>query len=218
MEIMVIFLAVMLTDVILLDFYNTFGLPTSTTVSLVFELLGAAVAVSIFKIANTDATLADLTQYINAGKALAIISGIFISIAVAFIAGAVTMYVTRLIFTFNYKKTFKYLGSIWGGIALTAILYFIIMKGIVDSSVFNPEFIAYIESNTLTILGLSFITLTLIFQLFISLFNFNLLKYIVLAGTFALALSFAGNDLVNFIGVFMVGLIVTGKQIGRAHV
>ena len=206
MEIMVIFLAVMLTDVILLDFYNTFGLPTSTTVSLVFELLGAAVAVSIFKIANTDATLADLTQYINAGKALAIISGIFISIAVAFIAGAVTMYVTRLIFTFNYKKTFKYLGSIWGGIALTAILYFIIMKGIVDSSVFNPEFIAYIESNTLTILGLSFITLTLIFQLFISLFNFNLLKYIVLAGTFALALSFAGNDLVNFIGVFMAGL------------
>ncbi len=141
MEIMVIFLAVMLTDVILLDFYNTFGLPTSTTVSLVFELLGAAVAVSLFKIANTDATLADLTQYINAGKALAIISGIFISIAVAFIAGAVTMYVTRLIFTFNYKKTFKYLGSIWGGIALTAILYFIIMKGIVDSSVFNPEFI-----------------------------------------------------------------------------
>lgn len=206
MEIMIIFLAVMLTDVILLDFYNTFGLPTSTTVSLVFELLGAAVAVSLFKIANTVASIADLTQYINAGKALGIISGIFISIAVAFIAGAITMYITRLIFTFNYKRTFRYLGAIWGGFALTGILYFIIMKGVADSSVFSPEFITYIEAHTLPILAISFVSITVIFQLCISLFNFNLLKYIVLAGTFALALSFAGNDLVNFIGVFMAGL------------
>lgn len=207
MEIMVIFLAVMLTDVLLLDFFNTFGLPTSTTVSLVFELLGAAVAVSLMKIASSaDGTLADLTQYINAGKALAIISGIFISIAVAFIVGGAAMYITRFIFTFNYKKTFKYVGSVWGGIALTAILYFIVMKGIIDSSVFTPELISYIQSNTWPILLISFATLTLLFQLFISLFNFNLLKYIVLAGTFALALSFAGNDLVNFIGVFMAAL------------
>lgn len=206
MEIMVIFLAVMLTDVLLLDFYNTFGLPTSTTVSLVFELLGAAVAVSLFKIANSDASIADLTQYINAGKALGIISGIFISIAVAFIVGGITMYITRLIFTFNYKRTFRYLGAIWGGFAITGILYFIIMKGVASSSVFSPEFIAYVKSHTLAILGISFISLTLVFQLCISLFNFNLLKYIVLAGTFALALSFAGNDLVNFIGVFMAGL------------
>jgi phosphate/sulfate permease len=207
MEIMVIFLAVMLTDVLLLDFFNTFGLPTSTTVSLVFELLGAAVAVSLMKIASSaDGTLADLTQYINAGKALAIISGIFISIAVAFIVGGAAMYITRFIFTFNYKKTFKYVGSAWGGIALTAILYFIVMKGIIDSAVFTPELISYIQSNTWPILLISFATLTLLFQLFISLFNFNLLKYIVLAGTFALALSFAGNDLVNFIGVFMAAL------------
>lgn len=207
MEIMVIFLAVMLTDVLLLDFFNTFGLPTSTTVSLVFELLGAAVAVSLMKIASSaDGTLADLTQYINAGKALAIISGIFISIAVAFIVGGAAMYITRFIFTFNYKKTFKYVGSAWGGIALTAILYFIVMKGIIDSAVFTPELISYIQSNTWSILLISFATLTLLFQLFISLFNFNLLKYIVLAGTFALALSFAGNDLVNFIGVFMAAL------------
>lgn len=206
MEIMTIFLAVMLTDVILLDFYNTFGLPTSTTVSLVFELLGAAVAVSFVKIFSSDLSIADLNQYINAGKALAIISGIFISIGVAFVAGGVVMYFTRLIFSFNYKPIFKYIGSIWGGIALTSILYFIVMKGIVHSSVVSAETIAYINSNTLLILLVSFISLSVIFQLLISLFNFNLLRLIVLAGTFALALSFAGNDLVNFIGVFMAGL------------
>lgn len=206
MEIMTIFLAVMLTDVILLDFYNTFGLPTSTTVSLVFELLGAAVAVSFVKIFSSDLSIADLNQYINAGKALAIISGIFISIGVAFVAGGVVMYFTRLIFSFNYKPIFKYIGSIWGGIALTSILYFIVMKGIVHSSVVSAETIAYINSNKLLILLVSFISLSVIFQLLISLFNFNLLRLIVLAGTFALALSFAGNDLVNFIGVFMAGL------------
>ena len=206
MEIMTIFLAVMITDVLLLDFYNTFGLPTSTTVSLVFELLGAAVGVSLIKIANTEAILGDINQYINAGKALAIISGIFISIAVAFVSGGIIMYVTRLIFTFNYKPIFKYIGSIWGGIALTSILYFIIMKGIIHSNVVSAETIAYIKSNTWPILLISFATLTIIFQLLISFFKFNLLRYIVLAGTFALALSFAGNDLVNFIGVFMAGL------------
>lgn len=206
MEIMTIFLAVMLTDVLLLDFYNTFGLPTSTTVSLVFELLGAAVAVSLVKIFTTDVSIADLNQYINAGKALAIISGIFISIVVAFFSGGFVMYVTRLIFSFNYKPIFKYIGSIWGGIALTSILYFIVMKGIVHSSVVSTETIAYIKGHTFAILLISFVTLSAIFQLLISLFNFNLLKYIVLAGTFALALSFAGNDLVNFIGVFMAGL------------
>jgi phosphate/sulfate permease len=206
MEIMTIFLAVMLTDVILLDFYNTFGLPTSTTVSLVFELLGAAVAVSMVKIFSSDLSIADLNQYINAGKALAIISGIFISIGVAFVVGGVVMYATRLIFSFNYKPIFKYIGSIWGGIALTSILYFIVMKGIVHSSVVSADTISYIKANTLLILLISFVSLSSIFQLLISFFNFNLLRYIVLAGTFALALSFAGNDLVNFIGVFMAGL------------
>lgn len=206
MEIMTIFLAVMLTDVILLDFYNTFGLPTSTTVSLVFELLGAAVAVSMVKILSSDLSITDLNQYINAGKALAIISGIFISIGVAFVVGGVVMYVTRLIFSFNYKPIFKYIGSIWGGIALTSILYFIVMKGIVHSSVVSADTISYIKANTLLILLISFVSLSSIFQLLISFFNFNLLRYIVLAGTFALALSFAGNDLVNFIGVFMAGL------------
>lgn len=206
MEIMTIFLAVMLTDIILLDFYNTFGLPTSTTVSLVFELLGAAVAVSLVKIFSSNLNITDLNQYINAGKALAIISGIFISIGVAFVAGGVVMYFTRLIFSFNYKPAFKYIGSIWGGIALSSILYFIVMKGIVHSSVVSDGTISYIKENTWSILTLSFLSLTIIFQLLISFFNFNLLRYIVLAGTFALALSFAGNDLVNFIGVFMAGL------------
>lgn len=206
MEIMTIFLAVMLTDVLLLDFYNTFGLPTSTTVSLVFELLGAAVAVSLVKIFTSEVSISDLNQYINAGKALAIISGIFISILVAFVIGGLTMYVTRLIFSFNYKPIFKYIGSAWGGIALSSILYFIVMKGIVHSTIVSPETISFIKANTWIILFISFLSLTVLFQLLISLFNFNLLRYIVLAGTFALALSFAGNDLVNFIGVFMAGL------------
>ena len=125
---MILFLAVMLTDIVLLDVFNTFGLPTSTTVSLVFELLGAALAVSLFTIWSNDS--GSLGEYINSGKALAIISGIFISIAIAFVFGSLIMYISRLIFSFNYKKSFVYLGAVWGGIALTAITYFAIFKGL----------------------------------------------------------------------------------------
>ena len=206
-EIMVMFLAVMLTDVIVLDFFNTFGLPTSTSVSLVFELLGSAVAVSIFKIMNSEGeTISNLGNYINSGKALAIISGILISVVVAFVVGMVVQYIARLLFSFNYKKNLKFVGGIWGGIAMSAITYFIVMKGVQDTPFIPKSTISYISENSFKILLYSFVTWTLIFQLLVSLFKLNILRFIVLMGTFALALSFAGNDLVNFIGVPMAGL------------
>ena len=205
-EIMVIFLAVMLTDVIVLDFFNTFGLPTSTTVSLVFELLGSAVAVSIFKIMGNDESLSNLGNYINSGKALAIISGILISVVVAFIVGTIVQYFARFLFTFNYKKSINYVGSIWGGIALTAITDFIVMKGVQGASIINESVLTYIKEHTVLILFYSFLIWAVIFQILISVFKLNILRFVVLMGTFALALSFAGNDLVNFIGVSMAGL------------
>ncbi|MGD9978457.1 MAG: inorganic phosphate transporter [Bacteroidales bacterium] len=205
-EIMVIFLAVMLTDVIVLDFFNTFGLPTSTTVSLVFELLGSAVAVSIFKIMASNDSLNHLGNYINSEKALTIISGILVSVIVAFVTGMVIQYIARFLFSFNYKRSLKYVGSVWGGIALTAITYFIVMKGIQGSSILSQNALDYINGHTVLILLYSFLAWAAIFQLLISLFKMNVLRFIVLAGTFALALSFAGNDLVNFIGVSMAGL------------
>src|SRR5690554_3048356 len=144
--IMMLFLAVMLTDVILLDLFNTFGLPTSTTVSLVFELLGAAVAVALFTIWTTD-TGSTLGEFINSGKALAIIGGIFISIAIAFIVGSLIMYLSRIIFSFNYNKTFKFLGALWGGVALTAITYFAIFKGLKGSVLVTEGFITFLDNN-----------------------------------------------------------------------
>ncbi|HBU45249.1 MAG TPA: inorganic phosphate transporter, partial [Porphyromonadaceae bacterium] len=146
-NIMVLFLAVMLTDVILLDVFNSLGLPTSTTVSLVFELLGSAVAVAIFSIWQANA--GDLIEYINTGKALAIISGIFVSVAVAFIVGSSVMYITRIIFSFKYKRTFKFFGALWGGFALTAMTYFIVFKGLKNSPIVATDFLNLVESNML---------------------------------------------------------------------
>ncbi|MHC1705854.1 MAG: anion permease [Tenuifilaceae bacterium] len=205
-EIMIIFLAVMITDVIVLDFFNTHGLPTSTTVSLVFELLGAAVAVSIYKMLGSEESLSNLGNYINSAKALAIISGILISVVVAFITGILIQFIARFLFTFNLKRSMKVVGGIWGGISLTAITYFIVMKGVQGSSIFNEQLLNYINEHTLLILLYSFLVWTAIFQILISVFNLNVLRFVVLAGTFALALSFAGNDLVNFIGVSLAGL------------
>ncbi|HBG57333.1 MAG TPA: inorganic phosphate transporter [Porphyromonadaceae bacterium] len=202
--IMMLFLAVMLTDVVLLDLYNTFGLPTSTTVSLVFELLGAAVAVALFTL-WTSGSGENLGDYINSGKALAIIGGIFISIAIAFVAGSIIMYVSRLIFSFNYGKTFKYLGAIWGGIALTAITYFAIFKGLKGSVLVTTNMLSYLEHNMGTALLYTFLGWSLLMAMMQHLFRIKILKVIVLVGTAALAMAFAGNDLVNFIGVFMAG-------------
>ena len=205
-EIMLLFLAVMLTDVIMLDFFNTYGLPTSTTVSIVFELLGAAVAISIIKIVRNPDAPQDLGTYINSGKALAIISGILVSIVIAFLVGAIIQYLVRLVFTFNYERTFKYFGALWGGFAFTAITYFILIKGAKGSSVITPETLAWIKNNTMLIMGVSFVGWTVILQIVLSFFKVDILKFIVLVGTFGLAMAFAGNDLVNFIGVPLAGV------------
>lgn len=204
-EILIIFLAVMITDVILLDMFNTFGLPTSTTVSIVFELLGAAVAIAILKVMGNHIDGKEVVDYINSGKAMAIISGILLSIVVAFSVGATVQYITRLIFSFNYKKNLKYFGAIWGGIAITAITYFILIKGAKGASFMTDETREFITDNSVMIIGFSFIGWTILLQLLNWLVKLNILKLIVLVGTFALAMAFAGNDLVNFIGVPLAG-------------
>ena len=205
-EIMMIFLAVMLTDILLLDLYNTFALPTSTTVSIVFELLGAAVAVSVIKMGTDSETASTLGGYINSSKALAIISGILLSVIVAFIIGAIIQFFVRIFFTFHYKKYLKYFGALWGGIAITAITYFIVIKGAKGSSLISDQGLIWIKENTSMILLMSFIGWTLILQALYWFSKANVLRGIVLVGTFALAMAFAGNDLVNFIGVPIAGL------------
>lgn len=205
-QIIIVFLAVMITDVLLLDFFNTLGMPTSTTVSLVFELLGAAVMVSIIALVTQGNSIDELSKYINTAKALTIISGILISVVIAFTVGTIVQFLARLLFSFNYTRSYKYFGAIWGGFAFTSILYFLVMKGLKGSSIASPQLIEYINNHTSLILFLSFITITIIFQLLIFFTRVNILKGIVLMGTFALALAFAGNDLVNFIGVSVAGL------------
>ncbi len=202
-EIMIIFLAVMITDVLLLDLFNTFGMPTSTTVSIVFELLGSAIAVSLIKVSNDPSI--PLSEYINTAKALAIISGILLSVIVAFSSGAIVQYFTRLIFSFNYDKRSKYLSALWGGIAITAITYFILVKGAKGASFMNADMKTWIKGNAFEIIIYSFIFWTLLLQLCKWIFKFDILKFTVLVGTFALAMAFAGNDLVNFIGVPLAG-------------
>ncbi|MBN2484376.1 MAG: inorganic phosphate transporter [Bacteroidales bacterium] len=281
-DVMIIFLSVMLTDVILLDLFNTFGLPTSTTVSMVFELLGAAVGIAIVKILHTTGDFTELGKYINSAKALAIISGILVSVVIAFSFGAIIQWFSRLLFTFSYEKNIRYFGGIFGGFAVMCIMYFILIKGLKDSVYANhivssiplsdwatflskqdfdgfksliktlqtnfentelaawgqtlsaytketykagiAEFTAWAGSNadltrqvplyltqyvnyyTFKILFFGFIISTAIMQLLNWLFKMNILKFVVLLGTFALAMAFAGNDLVNFIGVPLAGL------------
>lgn len=202
-EIMFILLAVMLTDVVLLDVFNSLGMPTSTTVSLVFELLGATVAVSLMKVAQSGGEL-EFINLINTDKAFTMILAIFLSVAIAFFFGAVVQYISRLVFTFNYRKQLKYFGGLFGGVATTAILYFMLIKGLKESSFMTGDMKALIQENTSSILWLTFIGSTILMQLLYWL-KVNVFKVVVLLGTFALALAFAGNDLVNFIGVPLVG-------------
>lgn len=211
-EIMIIFLAVMITDVIMLDTFNSLGLPTSTTVSVVFELLGSAVTVAVVKIkmAGGSAFL-ELPKYINSEKALAIITGILVSIVIAFTIGTFVQYIARLIFSFNYRQPMKYFGAIYGGLAITAITYFILVKGISDSSFANIKLEGeetlsnWVNENTSLVILYSFLGWTIIIQILKWIFNIKILKMVVLVGTFALAMAFAGNDLVNFIGVPLAG-------------
>lgn len=205
-QVMVIFLAVMITDVLLIDFFNTLGMPTSTTVSLVFDLLGASVVVSLLSIVSQDGDISAISEYINTAKVLTIISAIFISVAIAFSVGTIVQFFARLLFSFNYKNSYRYYGAIWGGFSITAIIYFIIMKGLKGTTLSSEALMAYIDANTGLILFSSFVVITLILQLIIMFTRINILKGVVLIGTFALALAFAGNDLVNFIGVSVAGL------------
>ncbi len=211
-EIMIIFLAVMITDVIMLDAFNALGLPTSTTVSVVFELLGSAVAVAGVKIKLAGGSIfLELSKYINSEKALAIITGILVSVVIAFTVGAFVQFIARLIFTFNYRQPMKYFGAIYGGLAITAITYFILVKGISDSSFANIKLESgdtlstWINQHTSLVISTSFVGWTIIMQVLKWIFNIKILKVIVLVGTFALAMAFAGNDLVNFIGVPLAG-------------
>jgi phosphate/sulfate permease len=204
-ELITIFLAVMLTDILLLDLFNTFGLPTSTTVSIVFELMGAAIAVSLIKIFQSDQSLILLAEYINTGKALAIISGILLSVGVAFACGALAQFVTRLLFTFDYMTRLRRYGALWGGLALTMITYFILIKGSKGASFMSADTVTWIKSHTLVILAAGFAGFAILFQLLMTFTKMNILKPIVLVGTFALAMAFAANDLVNFIGVPLAG-------------
>jgi len=211
-EIILIFLAVMITDVILLDMFNTFGMPTSTTVSIVFELLGSAVAVSIVKIKTSGGSVVmELAQYINSGKALAIITGILVSVFIAFTVGAIVQYFSRMLFTFRYRGPMKYTGAIFGGLAIMVITYFMLIKGLKGSSFADIELEngstleAWFTQHTFMIMVGSLLFWTIILQLLRWIFNIKILKMVVLVGTFALAMAFAGNDLVNFIGVPLAG-------------
>ena len=205
-ELITIFMAVMLTDIILLDLFNTHGLPTSTTVSIVFELLGAAVAVSIVKIMQAHDGSLGLGDYINTAKAMMIVFGILLSIVVAFLSGALVQFISRLIFTFDYQKRLKRYGALWGGVAMTAITFFILIKGAKGATFMTRETVDWIHTHSFLMLFIIFVFSAVIFQILITFFRINILKPIVLVGTFALAMAFAANDLVNFIGVPLAGL------------
>jgi phosphate/sulfate permease len=204
-ELMMIFLAVILTNVILLDLFNTFGLPTSTTVSIVFALLGASVAISIVKVYSAGNSVEEILKYINTAKALAIIMGILFSVVIAFVCGSIIQFISRLVFTFDYEKRLKRYGGIWGGLTLSMITYFILIKGAKGTSFLSPDTIMWIHTHAWTILIGDFFIFAVIFQLLSSFTNINILKPIILIGTFSLAMAFAANDLVNFIGVPLAG-------------
>ncbi|MFK7750614.1 MAG: anion permease [Kordia sp.] len=251
-EIMIIFMAVMITDILLLDFFNSIGLPTSTTVSIVFELLGASVAIALIKIGANDAEdVSNLTKYINTGTATKIIFGIILSVFIAFTIGAIVQWISRLILSYNFEKKAKWVGALFGGIALTAITYFIFMKGIkgtayakaivdtvnnvplnnllewgneylgtsfetlegskgflektkdlvkFDGDTASLTLRGFLEKYVLPIVSISMVFWSLLSYVLMNFFKTNIYKLIIVVGTFALALAFAGNDLVNFIG------------------
>ncbi len=204
-EIMMLFLGMIVGDILLLDIFNTLGLPTSTTVSMVFGLLGAAVGIALHRIINDGAyTLADMSQFINTGKAMAIISAILLSVVLSFLFGLLFMYLSRLIFSFRYHSLFSKLGALWCGISFTGIIYFAVFKGLKSSGLIPIEVTDYITANTGVSLLMIWAGCSFILYL-LQMFGVNILKSTILAGTFSLALAFAGNDLVNFIGVPLAG-------------
>ncbi len=204
-DVMIIFLAVMITDVLLLDIFNSLGLPTSTTVSVVFSLLGGAVCLGIYKMITNDDNTNSILDFINQEKATEIVTSILLSVVLSFSIGALIQYVSRIIFSFHYEKRIKYFGAIFGGIGISAITYFILFKGLKSSSFMTADLKEFMKENQLLIIGLSFLFWTILSQVLITL-KINIFKVIIIVGTFALALAFAGNDLVNFIGVPIAAL------------
>jgi phosphate/sulfate permease len=208
-EIMIIFMAVMITDILLLDFFNSIGMPTSTTVSIVFELLGASVAMAFIKIAKDNGSFFDAINYINTSKATEIILGILLSVIVAFSIGAIIQWVSRLLLSYNFEQKAAWVGAIFGGIALTSITYFIFVKGLKGTSYADQNYELlngitlneFLENNMATIVFFSSLFWTVLSYALIGFFKISIYKLIIIVGTFALALAFAGNDLVNFIGV-----------------
>lgn len=198
-ELIYIFISVIISNLLLLDIFNRLGLPTSTSVSLVFELIGASFAISLFKIRSGNCSVG-MSELINTDKAMTMILGIFVSVAVAFVFSIVIQWITRIIFTFNYKRNLKYKIGIFGGIATTALIYFMLIKGMGGAPFMKESFKLWINEHTMQILGLCLVFFSILMQILYFL-KFNVLKIIVLIGTFALAMAFAGNDLVNFIGV-----------------
>lgn len=199
-DVMVIFLAVMITDIILLDIFNYFGLPTSTTVSIVFELLGGAVCLGLYKIMTTTGDWTTLPQYINTEKASEIVVSILLSVAISFTLGMIVQYISRVVFTFQFEKRLKTFGIFFGGVALAFISYFILIKGLKSVTFIHKDIKNWIDHHEFLLLAGSFVVFS-IFSFILTKLNINILKVIVGVGTFGLALSFAGNDLVNFIGV-----------------
>jgi phosphate/sulfate permease len=200
-EIMIIFMAVMIADILLLDFFNSLGLPTSTTVSIVFDLLGASVAMALIKVYAINGSFSDIYNYINTDKATQIVYGILLSVVIAFSVGSLVQYVTRIFLSFNFERHGNWVNILMGGIAASAITYFIIIKGLKGTSFMSADAIKYINNNTFSILALNFAFWLAFSAILISIFKVNIYKFIILIGTFALALAFAGNDLVNFVGV-----------------
>lgn len=208
-ELMCVFLAVMVTDVVLLDVFNTLGMPTSTTVSMVFELLGGSFAISLLKMVNhevgPEGQILTLSELLNSDKALSVILAIFLSVAIAFVFGLVVQWISRVWFTFTYNKNARIKTGIFGGISTTCIIWFLLINGLKGTTLMTDETKAFIDANTWTIIGFCIVVFSIIMCI-LSFMKVNVLKVIVLLGTFALAMAFAGNDLVNFIGVPLTGL------------
>ena len=206
-QLMCVFLAVTVTDVVLLDIFNSLGMPTSTTVSMVFELLGASFALAIIKVSSGENLpgVESVGDLLNTSKALEVIAGIFLSVAIAFFFGIIVQWISRLIFTYNYKKGLTKKIGIFGGVAVTSIIYFMLFKGMKGASFMTPEIKAFLNEHTLMLLGIIFVVSTVLMQ-FLHALKVNIFKVIIMIGTFALAMAFAGNDLVNFIGVTMAAL------------
>ncbi|MET1258333.1 inorganic phosphate transporter [Flagellimonas sp. DF-77] len=205
-EIMIIFMAVMITDILLLDFFNTLGMPTSTTVSIVFELLGAAVAISLVKIIAQDGSFSDLGSYINTEKATEIIFGILLSVFIAFTIGAIVQYLSRVLISFKFEDKPKWVESLFGGVAITAIIYFILVKGLKSANLFDESIVEFVYNSTELFLLGNLIVWTLISWVCSTFLNWSIYRVVIVLGTFALAMAFAGNDLVNFIGVPIAAL------------